>query len=207
MAAGGDRAAPSAARAGRGEDGTSLVELVLALAVVASTMAVVAPATAASVDASHGRHAAVFLATRFRAAHQHAIFASHATAIVFDQFAGRWTLRVCEDENGNGVRRSEITAGRDACTDGPYDVAAMFPGVAVGVDPSLPGPDGEPGSPDAVRFGRSNLASFSPAGSGTAGTIFLRSAAGRQYAVRVSNVTGRTRVLRYDTGVHKWIAE
>jgi hypothetical protein len=80
----------------------------------------------------------------------------------------------------------------------------MFPGVTIGVDPGLPGPGGEPGSADPVRFGTGDIASFSPTGSSSAGTLFLRTRRGRQYAVRVSNITGRTRVLRYDTGRRQW---
>src|SRR5262245_36466426 len=116
-----------------------------------------------------------------------------------------WTFRVCSDGNGNGLRRAELADGRDSCAEGPYDLTQMFPGARISVDPALPGPDGGPGSPDPVRFGVSNMASFAPEGSGTAGTLFIRSAGGRQYAIRVSNITGRTRILRYDTGSRGWI--
>jgi hypothetical protein len=51
------------------------------------------------------------------------------------------------------------------------------------------------------------MASFSPAGGATPGTLFLRSAAGAQYAVRVGNMTGRTRVLRFDVGTGQWQPE
>jgi hypothetical protein len=82
----------------------------------------------------------------------------------------------------------------------------MFPGVDIAVDPALAGPDGEPGSPDPVRFGRSDMASFAPEGSGTAGTLFLRSQRGEQFAVRIGNITGRLRILRYDRGARQWTA-
>ena len=35
--------------------------------------------------------------------------------------------------------------------------------------------------------------------------LFLRSASGTQYAVRISNVTTRTRVLRYEAGLRTWV--
>jgi hypothetical protein len=123
--------------------------------------------------------------------------------LVFDQLAGRWAFRVCSDGNGDGVRRADLAAGRDRCAEGPYDLSQLFPGVGVSVDPELPGPDGDAGTSDPVRFGQSNIASFSASGTCTAGTLYMRSADGRQYAVRISS-TGRTRTLRYDAQRRKW---
>jgi hypothetical protein len=48
------------------------------------------------------------------------------------------------------------------------------------------------------------MASCSPLGSCTAGTVFLRSERGLQWAIRVAGVTGRTRILRYDNGARTW---
>jgi len=69
---------------------------------------------------------------------------------------------------------------------------------------TLKGPAGEPPNPDPVRFGSSNIASFSPLGSCTAGTLFLRSTGGAQFAVRIAGVTGRSRVLRYESLKSGW---
>jgi hypothetical protein len=164
------------------------------------------PVTAASIDAGRARQAAGFIAARFHLARHRALFRSQTTGVVFDKEGEGWTFRICEDGNGDGLRRTEIAAGVDRCVEGPYDLAVLFPGVRPAVDPRLPGPDGDAGSTDAVKFGASDIASFAPEGTGTAGTIFLRSSRGRQLAVRVSNITGRTRVLRFDTGTRTWIA-
>jgi type II secretory pathway pseudopilin PulG len=185
--------------------GFSCVELVIVLALISIVSSMALPATADSRDAARARAAAGFIAARCHLARQRAVAASHAVALVFDRTGADWTFRVCEDGNGNGLRRAEIPAV-DHCVDGPYDLAAMFPHVAIAVDASLPGPEGDPGSADPVRFGASDIATFAPAGTGTAGSLFLRSAHGRQFAVRISNVTGRTRLLRYDTGTRQWIA-
>lgn len=188
----------------RSSDGSSFVELLLGLAIVSMLVTVAVPATAYSIDSSRARDAAGFLAARLRLARQHAAFRTAAAGLVFDAVDGRWQVRACQDGNGNGLRRLEIASGIDHCPEGPFDLGHMFPGVTVGVDSSLPGPDGEPGSTDPVRFGASDIASFSPEGSATAGSVYLRSARGLQYAVRVGNVTGRTRVLRYDPGLKAW---
>jgi hypothetical protein len=162
------------------------------------------PLAGPATDAGKGRHAARFVAARVRLARQQAAARTATVGLVFDFANGRWMFRVCADGTGNGLRRSEISSGADRCLEGPHDLAAMFPGVRVAVDSSLQGPTGEPPSADAVRFGASDVASFSASGSCTAGSLFIQSPRGAQYAVRVAGVTGRTRVLHYDTAARSW---
>jgi hypothetical protein len=185
--------------------GATLTDLVMAMAVVLVMSGLSAPVIANAVEDGRLRHAAGFIATRFRLARSRAAATSTAIAVLFDRTTGgRWQFRVCEDGNGNGVRRADVDAGRDRCVDGPHDLAALFPGVAVGSDPAIRGPDGEPGSVDPVRFGAGDLASFSPAGTCTSGSLWLRSRSGSQFSVRVAGVTGRARVLRYDRAAALW---
>ena len=188
-----------------GEAGVTFVEVVMVLAILVMVASLVVPATAEVIDASRARQAAGLLASRFRLARLQAAATTRSVALVFDQTGANWTFRVCADGNGNGVRRADLTAGTDPCTEGPYDVAQMVPGMTIGVDPRLPGPAGEPGSGDPVRFGTSDILSFSSAGTCTAGTLFLQSTNGTQYAVRISNVTARTRILRYEAGLRQWV--
>jgi prepilin-type N-terminal cleavage/methylation domain-containing protein len=193
-----------AARAGHGSTGASLPELLIVLAVIGIAGAIAVPATVTATDEAHVRQAAAYLAGRLRLARQDAVFHTASTGLLFDLGQGRWTFRVCVDGNGNGLRRSEVTHGTDRCVEDPIDLATQFSGVSIAVDPTLRGPDNEPGSPDPVRLGASNLASFSPTGTCTAGSIYLRSARGEQYVVRVAGVNGRTRVLKYDRGQRAW---
>jgi type II secretory pathway pseudopilin PulG len=186
------------------ESGTTLLELIIAATLLLSLAGLAMPATASAIDSSHARQAAGFAAARLRLARQTAVTRTASTGLVFDQVAGRWIFQVCVDGNANGVRRSDVGTGKDKCVEGPLDLSILFPGVQVAVDATIRGPAGEPPSPDPVRFGSSNVASFSPAGGCTAGTLFLRSAKGAQYAVRVAGVTGRTRVLRYDVVARTW---
>lgn len=185
--------------------GASLLELTLTLALVVTTAALSAPVLASSIDAGRVRQAAQYLAAQCRSARMEAIARSATSAIVFDRAGTRWRMLRCLDGNGNGVRRAEISRGKDTCAAASVDLGELFSGVTLAIDASLPDPDGGAGSPDAVRFGASDLASFTAAGTATAGTVFLRSAAGAQFAVRVAGVTGRVRVLRFDDGARRWV--
>ena len=183
--------------------GYSLVECVAALALLMAVAATAYPAASSLSKSAEGRQAAGFMASRFRLARQSAALRGSARALVFDFAAGRWLFRVCEDGNGNGVRRAELGAV-DACEGESVDVAAQFPGIRIERDTSVPEPAGGSVSPDPVRFGVSDLATFTPAGTATAGSLYLLSAEGTQYAVRVGGLNGRTRVLRYDRIARLW---
>jgi hypothetical protein len=112
---------------------------------------------------------------------------------------------VCVDGNRNGIRKADLASGKDLCPEGPFDIVDLFPGIVIAVDPTLGGPEGSTPSANPVRFGTSQIASFSADGGATAGTIYLRSGLGAQYAVRVSSAGGRTRILRFETGTRRWV--
>ena len=59
---------------------------------------------------------------------------------------------------------------------------------------------------DGVRIGKALIATMSPDGTATAGTLYVR---GRrsQYAVRILGATGRVRVLHYRAKDGAWIAQ
>ena len=180
--------------------GVALIDVLVALAIVLMLLGLSAPVTASVTDASRARHAASFLSSRFRLARQEAVARGVNVGVVFDFAGGTWSLRVCRDGTGNGLRRAEIQTGADPCVEGPYDLGDLFQGLDIAIDATLRGPAGEPPSADPVRFGSANLVSFSPLGSCTSGSLYLRSRTGDQYAVRVTGVTGRIRVLRYERG-------
>lgn len=188
-----------------GDAGYTTLELLIVATIVIILAALAVPVTTATIDSNRVRHAASFAAARMRYTRQQAVFGNRAFAIVFELVGSRWVFRVCSDGNYNGVRRLDISLGLDPCIEGPHDIETMFKGTRVGVDPAIRGPAGEPGSSDPVRFGRSDIFSCSLGGSCTAGSLYLQSPAGAQYAVRVFGATGRTRVLRYERATSRWV--
>jgi type II secretory pathway pseudopilin PulG len=183
--------------------GVSLIELLMALTIALIATGLSLPVTLAARDDGRARQAAAFAAGDLRGAKEEAVRRNAAVGFVFSLDGSRWVYRRCIDGNGNGVRHVDVASGKDHCLE-ITDLATTFPGVQVAVDPGIPGPDGDPSSVDPVRFGTSDIASFSPDGGCTAGTLFLRSANGTQYAIRIAGVTGRLRVLRYNPGTHLW---
>lgn len=158
--------------------GTSLVEVLVTVALMATVTSLGAPLVLHARDHADGRQAVLALAGQFRAARQEAILTGRNAALVFDLVdigRGAWSVTRCSDEDGDGVLRADIAAGIDRCGD-----AGVLPGVG--------------GISVAVAFGTSRIASFSPLGTSSSGSVTMTTRTGRQFVVRVSGTTGRLRV-------------
>jgi hypothetical protein len=111
--------------------------------------------------------------------------------------AGRIAFRTFVDGNRDGVRMHDITSGTDLPLGPSVLLSDLFPGVAIALgDPAA--------AEDAVRVGTSGILSFTPVGTSTSGTIYVRGRGGTQLAVRVLGATGRTRVVRYVPRTGDW---
>jgi len=180
------------------------VEVLTVLALISCGLGAGLPAMSHSVDARRTEDAAAFLAGQFRLARQRAVMSGQPVAVVFDDVAGEVGWRVCRDHDRDGVSRHDITAGVDQCDGAPRPLADQFAQVRVGYVPGVPALDGGSSS-SPLRFGVARMAVFSPSGTSSSGSIVVRGAGSTQAAVRVSGVTGRTRVLRFDPGRQSWV--
>jgi type II secretory pathway pseudopilin PulG len=150
-----------------------------------------------AMDRSRTWAAARYLAARMTIARTYAVMRSAHVALRFNQDPSDVTFQMFVDANNNGVRASDI----DSQVDRPLEPAArlsdLFPGVVIGTSADL--------GTDSVRIGSSDLLSFTPLGTATPGTIYVRGRDGTQLAVRVLGATARTRVLRYLPRTRKWV--
>ena len=84
----------------------------------------------------------------------------------------------------------------DRLVAGPFPLTGGAPGVRVGFNPGTPAPPPGRGmlEGDPIRFGRSDILSFSPLGTATPGTFYL-AGDGAQAAVRVTGGSARVRLM------------
>lgn len=188
-------------------EGATLIEVLLAAAFLMSLAGLAVPLTAQAADSARARSAASFVAGRLRLARTQAVSTRQATALVFEHVQERWRFRRCVDGNGNGVRTAEIAEGKDLCPGPSESVEQLYSGTTLALDALVPDLDGLVGPSSPVRFGRGAMASCTPVGHCTPGTLYVRSGRGEQFAVRVSGVTGRTRILRFDAGARTWTSD
>ncbi len=131
----------------------------------------------------------------FRKARSVAIAKNTQTAIRFEtDLSGLTLYSTYIDGNFNGVRSNDIADGIDQRIAGPFRLDAGQAGVEVGVLSDAPSPDGGPLGSEPIRFGRSRMLSFSPLGTGTPGTFYLRSSVSMA-GVRVTSGSARVRIM------------
>jgi Tfp pilus assembly protein FimT len=186
-----------------GEAGASLMELVVTVALVATVTGLGAPLVVHARDDNDGRQAALFLAGQMRLARQQAVLTGRHTAIVFDLVANAWQFSVCVDEDGDGVLRSDIAAGVDRCQSAPQPLASWFSRTSIHRASAVPDLSGNTDGA-VVAFGTARMASFSPLGTASSGSLTIMTRGGRHFAIRVAGVTGRVRLWRFLPEARRW---
>jgi hypothetical protein len=188
--------------------GFSSLELVVALAVAAALLAATASGAFQLQSALAVRSAAAELSATFFRARAYALVHGSAVGIKFRRDGGRYEWALYRDGNGNGIRTAEISSGVDR----PLGLALVWPrnDVRPGIlkdgivpDPSSPGrrldrPD------DPIRFGNSDICSFSPVGESTPGSVYLWDGRDRMAVVRIFGRSAKVRTLYYFRGEKSW---
>jgi Tfp pilus assembly protein FimT len=185
----------------------SLVELLLCLGLVVVLGAVTTPGLIATRDAVRADGAADYLAAELHGARVEALKRRCHVAIRFEADGDDYALATYIDGDGNGVRAVDIASGTDTLLKPRERVNQRFAYVSFGFDPGVPDVEGTSTSadPDPIRVGRSRMVSFSPTGTSSTGTVYLRGPWRRQLAVRVLGATGRVRSLWFDFGAGQWL--
>lgn len=185
---------PRPARAGTSH-GYTLIEVVFASGLVAVLAAAAIPQLTAGVERSRTVGAARYLSSRLALARAAAVARSANVAVLFIAAEGTFVVGTYVDGNGDGVRTRDITGGIDTPIDVPVRLAGLFPHVSLFLnDPAV-----------TSTFDSTALMSFSPLGTASSRTLYLRGADRSEYAVRVLGATGRTRVLRFVAGDGAWV--
>jgi type II secretory pathway pseudopilin PulG len=182
----------------RGPHGFTVIDLVFSCAVVCVICAVAIPQTLSTIERSRAVAAARYLASRMALARAQAV--SHSTTIALRFLEGPVgvSITVIQDGNRNGVRARDIDLEIDRPIEAPVMLSDLFPGVEIGLTAQTPGSD-------PVQLGGSNILSFTPHGTATSGSVYIRGQDGTQWVVRVLGATGRTRVLRFVPASGEWI--
>jgi hypothetical protein len=191
-------------------DGFQLAELTIVLAILVGMMLLAMPGLLRGSGDLRLRLAAEELVSVLRLARSWAVVHDANVAVKFRTAAdGAVTFTLYRDGNGNGVLTADINAGKDPQVEPPRRLSNFGRGVGFGFPPGPPPTDpGSPGHPlavgDPIRFNASDLASFSPLGTSTPGSLYLTDNRNRLVAVRLDNRAGRARILTYDAAKRVW---
>ena len=194
--------------------GYTLLEALISVAI----MAVVASLGIPPLLEAAARHeldlAARDVVMTLRLARSYAIRHTAHVAVRFESGAqGTVTFALFRDGDGDGVLTHDIESGVDPQAAPPRPLAHFGRRARLGFPPGMQPRD--PGDPrrrldrldDPIRFQSSGLASFSPFGGSTPGSIYLTDGKRGLVVVRVYNRTGHIEVLRYDASREVWIPD
>jgi hypothetical protein len=190
--------------------GLSLVEALVWVTLAGIVLAVMLPATADLQSSGRAAAGARRLALAIQAQRWNAVAHNRSHGLFFFDSGGHWSWYEVADGNGNGLRTTEVRNGTDTVLSGPHRLEDRIQGVRLGFLPGggiprIPpnrGTVGDDGDP--VRFGRSDLVSFSPLGSASSGTLYVTDGKHRQFGVVLFGPTARVRVWRYDDRTGQW---
>lgn len=191
------------------EQGMSLAELLVVLTVLALLLTATVPSVLRASSSLRVRLAAAEVATALYLARSEAVRLGHHVGLRFDRDAdGRVTFTLFADGDGDGLSSRDIRAGKDAAVSPPRRLGHLGRAVRFGFPEAPPARDpsgrrldrlGDP-----VRFNRSDLASFSPLGTSTPGSVYLTDGRRALVAVRLLGTTGRVRVTEWDPEAQTW---
>lgn len=193
------------------QKGFQLVELIVAMALLTSLLALGVPPLMDSSGDLRLSMAAGEVAGVLRSARSFAVRYDANVAVKFrTESNGDITFTLYRDGDGDGVLNRDIDAGTDPRVGPPQRLALMGRGTGFGFPPG-PAPR-DPSSPshrlngldDPIRFNQSDLASFGSLGTATSGSAYVTDGVSRLAVVRVLNRTGRVRVLTYDSEEEVW---
>ncbi len=199
-------------RGGSARRGVTLPDLLASLAVLAVVTALGVPALSGVFSQSMLREAARDVANVFNRARLRALDTGRDVGVKWLSSGGDVTFTLYEDRNGNGVLTADIRSGIDRPIGAPFSVRGRFPRATASFLTDFPGGDPAGGSPgsvgdlsDPIRFGRSDICSFSPMGHASPGSVWLSDGQGRQTVVRVSPMTAQIQIHDWCAPRRTWI--
>lgn len=185
----------------------SFIEIMFVLGAAATVSAVAVPETLATIDDSRTAAAARYISTRLQRARMDAVSRNRSVALRFTRVSDHYEFAGYLDGNHNGVLSHDIQSGVDQLFQPIDRLGDHFSGVDFGASADLPAVDPASAAPgdDPVRMGSSDMVTFTPTGTATSGSLYIRGRRGTQYVVRVYGETGKTRVLKFNAGSGQWM--
>ncbi len=190
--------------------GLTLHELLFVTVLLALGLAAVLPSVAEIGAAGRAGAGARQMAVAFQAMRWRAVAGNRARGLYFRPSEDGWCWYEVADGNGNGLRTAELRDGTDETLSGPHRledrdrlVRLGFPPVEV--IPNIPPRRGNiTDLEDPVKFGRSDIVSFTPMGASSSGTLYVTDGRNELFGVVLFGPTVRVRVWRFDRRTGRW---
>ncbi len=187
--------------------GFSTAELLVVLAILSLTLSAAAPAMNDIASGLSLQSACLSVATVFNEARGRAVFHRRDVGVRWISSGGDLTLAIYEDRNGNGVLTVDIRSGVDVLVAGPISMSKRFPLTSFSIVSRLTvDPNGTPigNHADPIRFGRSDICTFTPLGNASPGSIYVSNGK-RQGLVRISPTNAKIQIYEWLPATGRWL--
>jgi prepilin-type N-terminal cleavage/methylation domain-containing protein len=193
------------------EHGYQLIELLIAMAISSLVLAIGIPPLLNLAAKLRVELAAAEVASALHVARAYAVRHDANVGLKFAVDSdGTVTWALYRDGDGDGVLSADIASGDDPEVVPRTRLAHLGRQIRFGFPPGRAPRD--PGNPrrrlddldDPIRFNRSDIASFSPIGTSTPGTVYVTDGRHHLSATRLVGRTGRIYRLTYDVATERW---
>ncbi len=194
----------------RDQSGNILIEIIVCLAIAAIIISASLPHMSRMAAKGKVRSATRCITALYRQARWEAVAKGRSVGIEFRRENEIYVFRKYEDGNGNGIRRADIASGVDILSEGPQQLKNRFGNIDFSILQGQPIRKIPPGSgsiesiDDPIKLGISNIASFSPRGDSSSGTVYISDGKQTMMAVVLFGPTVRIRVWEYVFEENKW---
>ncbi len=188
----------------RSAAGSSLLEVLILLGVMAALLQAVAPQWVRWRQYQRVQGAADEIALVVSALRVRSAAAGQAFGVRFRARPPDLDWDIVRDGDGDGIRAADIRRGVDAIVAGPHALAADYPGVHVGLPVGIRPPAGGTLPADGVAFGRADLLAIHPGGTTSSGSVYLCDAWQSCAGVRLHGPTGRIAVWTRTSDRPEW---
>lgn len=188
-------------------EGMSLIELLIGCAAMSVLVGMAVPSLMATRDDWSARAAARYVAGRAMLARAQAVRRGAAVGLRFESTGDGYRFGSYIDGDGDGIRTADIDGGVDLELDPAQRLSDLYPTVRFALESALPPVEGAHPAGigfDPIRLGASDILTYTPFGTSSSGSLYLRSQGGQQYAIRILGTTGRLRVMRFDWAAGAW---
>ncbi len=187
--------------------GYTVIELAFVLGLAATLAVAIGGSAESALDEYRTAGAVRYLSARLQEARTEAIMRGAHVGVRFERRESAFAYGVFADGNRNGVLADDIRRGIDREIRPFEQLSDHFAGVEFGTLPTLPSVEhaGQTVGDDPIRTGPTDMVVFTPLGTATPGSLYVRGASGKQFVVRVFGETARARALRFDQRTRRWM--